>query len=173
MKNLILFLFLICGTSIYSQTTESQFSLNILTPSAEYELALTDHSTIDVDLGIGFGYQESIAGSAFGIFPGFEAQYRYYYNFENRADKNLKTSENSANYITAIASITGGDPLIGNLRYSSDYGILIGPAWGLQRVYDSGFKLNLNLGVGYGFDDNDNSYVAPIFGLQLGFKLGR
>lgn len=171
-KYLLLFAFIL-STSVYSQSTQSQFSLNALAPSVEYEHSISNRSTIDLDLGIGFAYNESIAGSAFGIFPGFETQYRYYYNFQNRADREKKTSGNSANYLALIGSITGGDPLIGDLRYSSDYGIVIGPAWGLQRVYNSNFKLNLNLGIGYGYNESEDSYVAPIFGLQLGWRIGK
>lgn len=173
MKNIISLLVFFIGTSAYSQFTQSQFSLNALAPSIEYELAITSKTTLDLDLGVGFAYNESIAGSAFGIFPGFETQFRYFYNFENRLDREKKISQNSANYLALIASITGGDPLIGNLRYSSDYGILLGPAWGLQRVYDSGFKLNLNLGIGYGYNENEEAYIAPIFGLQLGWVVSK
>ncbi|MBT8296305.1 MAG: hypothetical protein KJO51_07800 [Gramella sp.] len=96
-------------------------------------------------------------------------QYRYYYNFEKRFDNGKKTSENSANYISGVVSVTGGKPIIGNLEYSNDYGGFIGPAWGLQRVYNSGFKLNLNLGLGLGFNDTSDVYLTPLFGLQLGW----
>ena len=167
--------FLICTVNTFSQeqTTNSQFSLNLLAPSAEYELSVSSKSTIDMNLGVGFAYQKSTySGEAYGFYPGFEAQYRYYYNFRKRADKGKKTSENSGNYVTAIASVTGGDPIIGDLEYASDYGGFVGPAWGLQRVYNSGFKLNLNLGLGLGFNENQ-SYFTPLFGLQLGWLVAQ
>lgn len=154
-------------------STNNQFSLNILAPSAEYELAVSPGSTIDMNLGVGFAYHRSTySGEAYGFYPGFEAQYRYYYNFEKRADKGKKTSENSANYIAGVGSITGGDPIIGDLEYSSSYGGFIGPAWGLQRVYNSGFKLNLNLGLGLGFNETQ-TYFTPLFGLQLGWLVAQ
>lgn len=153
--------------------TSSQFSLNLITPSLEYEVAVTNESTIDMDLGIGFAYHKSLGESEFGIFPGFEVHYRYYYNLQKRQDNNKKASENSGNYIAAIGSISGGDPIIGDLKYASDYGVFFGPAWGLQRVYYSKLKLNFNLGAGYGFNQRGTSYFAPIFAIQLGWKLGK
>jgi len=176
MKNLLIFLAILSSIGVYAQetTTNSQFSLNLLAPSAEYELAVSDHSTIDMNLGVGFAYHSSsYGGDAFGLFPGVEAQYRYYYNFNKRADKGKKTSENSANYIAGIASITSGKPIIGDLEYTDDYAGFVGPAWGLQRVYNSGFKLNLNLGLGLGFNEGGDAYVTPLFGLQLGWKIGK
>lgn len=155
-------------------TTNNQFSLNVLAPSAEYEFSISDNSTIDLNLGVGFAYhRSSYSGEAYGFYPGFEAQYRYYYNFKNRADKGKKVSENSANYIAGIASITGGHPIIGNLEYANQYGAFIGPSWGVQRVYNSKFKLNFNLGVGLGFNDARDTYITPLFGLQLGWLVAQ
>lgn len=175
MKQIFIIFSLFLSLAGFSQTsTNSQFSLNILAPSAEYELAVSNNSTIDMNLGVGFAYHNSnYFGSSYGFYPGFEGQYRYYYNFEKRADKGKKTSENSANYIAGVASITGGKPIIGNLEYENDYGGLVGPAWGLQRVYNSGFKLNLNLGLGLGFNDSGDTYFTPLFGFQLGWLVAQ
>lgn len=172
MRKLIVFFILVFGLNAYGQrNTTNQFSLNVLTPSAEYELSLANNATIDMNLGIGFSYVNSLGDSYYGIYPGFELQYRYYYNFFQRFDDERKVSQNSANYITGIASITGGDPIFGDLKYSSNYGVLIGPAWGLQRVYENNFKLNINLGVGYGFAEEGDSYIAPIISVELGWVL--
>ncbi|GAA4274312.1 hypothetical protein GCM10022258_36080 [Aquimarina gracilis] len=48
----------------------------------------------------------------------------------------------------------------------------IGPVWGFQRTYNSGFNLGLELGVGYAFDSNDE-FVAPIVNFRLGWAFGR
>ena len=154
-------------------TTNDQFSLNVLAPSAEYEVAVGNNSTIDLNAGVGLAYHySSMSGESFGIFPGFESQYRYYYNFNKRAEKGKKTSENSANYIAGIASITSGNPILGDIETIADYAGYVGPAWGLQRVYEKNFKLNLNLGLGLGFNDHE-AYLSPLVSLQLGFKLGK
>ncbi len=175
MKKIILVLSLFLGLNSFAQETSDQFSLNFLIPSAEYEVAISEKSTIDAILGIGFGYHKSAFedDSEYGIYPQFEAQYRYYYNFRKRADKGHKISENSGNYIAAVAILAGGDPIFGDMELENDYVGFIGPAWGMQRVYNSNFKLNLNLGLGYGFDDLGNSYLSPLIDIQLGFKLGK
>lgn len=172
MKHYLIIAILLISIKSLSQDikTDNQFSLNLLAPSAEYEFSVSDNTTIDLDLGVGFAYHySSITGENYGFYPGFEGQYRYYYNFEKRADKGKKTSENSANYIAGVASITSGKPIFGDLEYENEYGAFIGPAWGLQRVYNSGFKLNLNLGLGLGFNDDGDTYLRPLFGLSLGW----
>ncbi|AVR44124.1 hypothetical protein C7S20_01965 [Christiangramia fulva] len=153
--------------------TGSQFSLNAFTPSAEYELSIGEKSSIDLDFGLGFSYLHSLGESHYGIYPGFKTQYRYYYNFQKRIDDKRNTSGNSANYIAGIASITGGNPIFGDLKYSSDYGLVAGPAWGLQRVYDNNFKVNVNLGLGFGYSEVGDSYLLPIIAVQLGWVLDR
>jgi hypothetical protein len=173
MRLALIFLSLSFSVNIFSQgiRTANQLSLNLLSPSVEYEIAVSNRSTIDADLGLGFTYHKALGESSYGIYPGFELQYRYYYNFEKRYDKGRKTSENSANYLAGVGSVTGGKPIFGDLEYESDYGVFIGPAWGLQRVYSSGFKLNLNLGFGYGLNDIGDGYFSPLFGLQLGWLI--
>ena len=154
-----------------SPQTNSQFSVNLLMPSLDYELSIGTNSTLDFLLGAGFAYHESIDESDYAVFPAFQTQYRYYYNLRKRQEKEKKVSENSGNYITAMAEISSGNPIFGGLTSQADYTIVVGPAWGLQRVYDSGFKLNLNLGVGYGFSDIGESYFSPLIGLQLGWLI--
>lgn len=174
MKKFFLSLILIGSLNLTAQETTSQFSINFLAPSLEYEMAVSENSTVDLNLGIGFAYRNSaISGEEFGIFPGFEGQYRYFYNLKKRAQKGKKVTENSGNYIAGVASITAGDPIIGDMQYISDYAGYVGPVWGLQRIYNSNFKLNLNLGLGMGFSEQNNVYLAPRIGLQLGFKIGK
>lgn len=175
MKHFFILAGLLVGTALSAQTsTTSQFSLNFLIPSAEYEFSVSENSTVDAIAGLGFGYHDSsFSDSEFGVFPQFMGQYRYYYNFKKRNKKGKKTLENSGNYIAAVAVFSSGDPIFGDLEHSKDYSGFVGPAWGLQRVYGGNFKLNLNLGLGLGFNDAGDSYFSPLVGLQLGWKLGK
>ena len=177
MKKLLLFVAVILSSiSIFGQErspeTNSQFSLNLILPSLEYEIKTGHSSTVDLLLGAGFGYQSG-SQNRFGVFPAFRSSYRYYYNLNKRLEKGKKVSENSGNYIAAIGTIESGKPLIGDYYLNKNYSVFIGPAWGLQRVYNSGFKLNLNLGAGYGFNDLGDSYVSPIIAIQLGWLIAK
>lgn len=156
-----------------SPQTNSQFSANLLMPSLEYEWSIGTNSTLDFLLGAGFAYRKTFDKSDYAVFPAFQTQYRYFYNLHKRLEKGKKVSENSGNYITALAEITSGNPILGGLTSQADYAIVVGPAWGLQRVYNSGFKLNLNLGAGYGFNDIGESYFSPFIGLQLGWLIAK
>ncbi|APU67493.1 DUF3575 domain-containing protein [Christiangramia flava] len=153
--------------------TQDQFSLNFLAPSVEYELAIGQRSSLDFLAGLYFGYEKWMDEDAeFGIYPFFQTQYRYYYNFDKRLEKGKNIQNNSGNYISGVVLLDPGKPIIGDLEQSGGFSGVVGPAWGLQRVYGRHFKLNLNLGLGYGFDQDD-SYLAGILGFQLGFKLGK
>ena len=122
-------------------------------------------------MGAGFAYRSTNGNSGYAVFPNLQAQYRFFYNLNKRMEKGKKVSENSGNYITALADITGGNALLGDLVSRANYAVFVGPAWGLQRVYNSGFKLNLNLGAGIGFNDLGDSYFSPLIGLQLGWLI--
>lgn len=154
-----------------SEETNSQFSLNLILPSLEYEIKTGRISTVDLQLGAGFGYHKSGSQSEFGVLPAFRSSYRHYYNLNKRSEKGKKVSENSGNYIAAIGTIQSGNPIIGDYTLNYGYAASIGPAWGLQRVYNSGFKLNLNLGAGFGFNDLGDSYFSPIVAIQLGWLI--
>ena len=175
MKKILLSLSLfICLTSLAQEST-NQFSLNFLIPSVEYEVAVSENATVDAMLGMGFGYHDAsyLDEPEYGVYPQFQAQYRYYYNFKKRMQKGKKTSENSGNYIAATAIFSSGEPIIGEMHLNKDYSGFVGPVWGLQRVYNSNFKLNLNLGLGLGFNDRQDTYLSTRIGVQLGFKLGK
>lgn len=172
-------LFSFCFFSFLSITAQDQtlvedglFSVNILLPGLEYERGLSNESTLDLRAGTGFGLTGgSGRDTQYGIFLNAHTQYRYYYNFEKRLEKGKNIANNSANYLALNASFDFGDPIIGDYPYSLDYGGVLGPVWGLQRYYGSGFKLDLNLGAGYGFNESGGSFFSPIIGIRLGWLL--
>lgn len=178
MKSKILIFLVFCCTLIVNgqnlkTETKNQFSINLVAPSLEWEVSIGEKSSIDLKLGAAFAYAKVGSESDFGIFPVFESQYRFYYNFVKRMERGKKTSDNSANYVAILGNVRSGNPIIGDLEIEDDFAFLVGPTWGLQRVYGSGFKLNLNLGAGFGINDLGDSYFSPLIGIQLGWVIAR
>ena len=176
MKKLLLLTF--CLFSFISVSAQDQasvedglFSVNILTPGLEYEFGLSNASTLDLRTGTGFAYHKGMFGEGFGIYPVFNVQYRLYYNLNKRLNKGKNVANNSANYVALSGAVQSGKPIIGDLEYSDSYFGVIGPVWGLQRYYGSGFKLDLNLGAGYGFEESGEGYFSPILGIRLGWRI--
>ncbi len=156
-----------------AEVSKNLFSINFLLPSLEYETKIFNNSTLNLNLGTGFALVggEIHNETKFGLFPNLSAQYRNYYNLERRLSKNKNISNNSGNYFGLHSAIYGGNPIIGDLEFTSNYAAEVGPVWGLHRVYNNGFKLNLNLGLGYGFNDQRNSSLVPLVGFQLGWLI--
>lgn len=154
------------------QTTQ-QLSLNILMPSIEWELPSTQSTSVVLELGTGFAYAKNWSGEAFGAYPIVSSEYRYYYNFHKRQEKGRKVTDNNGNYLAGLLKFRSGKPFIGELEISDDYALTLGPVWGMQRVYDSGFKLHLYAGAGYSLNGLGDTYLSPILGLELGWMLFR
>ncbi len=177
MKKTITAILLLSGIILSAQSTTSvekqMFKANLLiTPGLEYEVGLTENSTLDFRLGTGLLYVETNGEGEYGVFLTFEAAYRYYYNFEKRANKGKNTSGNSANYVAMTTFFAPGDPILGDLDADIDYIGQLAPVWGFQRTYNSGFNLGLELGVGYAFDEDDN-FIVPVVNFRLGWAFGR
>lgn len=153
--------------------TTQQLSLNVLMPSIEWELPSTQNTSVVLELGTGFAYAKNWSGEAFGAYPVVSSEYRYYYNFLRRQERGRKVTDNSGNYLAALLKFRSGKPFIGELEISDDYALTLGPVWGMQRVYNSGFKLNLYGGAGYSRNGLGDSYLSPILGLELGWMLFR
>lgn len=177
MKKTITAIFLLSTIFLSAQNStmgvEKQlFKVNLLlTPGLEYEVGVSKNATLDFRLGTGLVYVRVNEEEDYGIFLNFEGAYRYYYNFEKRTSKGKNTSRNSANYVALTTFFASDDPIIGDLEIDTDYIGQVGPVWGFQRTYNSGFNLGLELGLGYTFGGSD-SFVVPIFGFRLGWAFG-
>ncbi|NER18587.1 hypothetical protein [Spongiivirga citrea] len=152
---------------------DSQFKINFLTPGVEFETGISNNSTLNFALGTGiFLRKQNNQDTEFGVFPYLDGQYRYYYNFKRRLDKGKRTDRNSANYFSLSALAQSGKSIIGNVDFTEDYAAFVGPIWGMQRTYNSGFNLNLSAGVGYAWSENFDGEILPTVSFTLGWVLG-
>jgi hypothetical protein len=141
--------------------TENIVKINFLSPGVSYEHAVNKDQTIFSEIYLGLGLkQTNNIGSPNGteidvaLLPGFNFQYRYYYNYGKRKNNDKRTEKNSMNYIApAINYILSNKKLRSNSL--SSFGLL----WGLQRNYPGHFSLDLNLGFGYRVEGS--KYYVP------------
>ena len=98
-------------------------------------------------------------------FPFLRGSFRHYYDRKRVKKNNLRT--NSGNFVTLNAGYYFG--ALADVTTSLDQYFFIGPAWGIQRNYNSGIHLSLSLGGGYGNGPNASSGFAPTGHFTFGF----
>ena len=177
-KGIALWTFLALSTMAWSQNQQStvkkqQLEANLLvTPNLEYELGISDKSTLGLRLGTELLFVENqlTEETKFsGLYPNLGTYFRHYYNLGTRNDKGKKTSNNAANYIGANASYTFSTPIFETDYVSDeDYFITTSAVWGIQRTFWKDISFNLELGLAYSFSDLNESFY-PLIGLQLGY----
>ena len=176
MKKLIIFIFIISVQTLIGQNKSESFirifKFNVLAPSFEYELGVSENTSLDFKIGTGLLVNGGSGRSTdWSLFPFFEIQYRHYYNFLKRKGRNRNISFNSGNYIGITSNIQSGKSLIGSAEYFESHFTTFGPVWGLQRNYNGGFNVNFNLGVGYQLNDKSSGIFVPILDISLGWVL--
>ena len=182
-----------------SYVQKNFISLNLILPGMSYETKVGKNSTLYGTVALTYTMSVSEYSSAsgsikekyFNVNPYVALNFRNYYNFDKRISKGKNVKHNSANYFGVSTSYVL-NPL-GKTSTISNH-LEIGPVWGFQRTYASGFYLNLNLGLGY-FNSNidetlpilnyDGSYagfqrltlnqngLTPIGMFNLGFYIGK
>ncbi|PCI03600.1 MAG: hypothetical protein COB81_03670 [Flavobacteriaceae bacterium] len=177
MKNYLVLLFALTFYTAFGQdnfVNKKLYKINLLAPSIESELGLTNKTTLDFKLGTGLSINGGTGRETdWSFFPFAEVQYRYFYNLEKRAAKNKRTANNSGNYLALSTSIESGKSMIGNANYAEKYFAGIGPIWGMQRSYKSGFSLNLSGGLGLGFSDLSSAEFMTTINFSLGWVIGK
>ena len=155
------------GTKLY---------LTILSPGLYVEQRLANKFTFlaGFDLAVSASASASSDGNNqtfYALSPRVRGELRGYYN---RKNQKLDLNANSGNF----AGLTSGyfmSPVASSLEegrfMQSDNAFYIGPIWGIQRNYKTGFRLELTLG--YGFITGDYVEQNGIFlgDFSLGFVL--
>ncbi len=172
MKSTFTLLLGIISLWAYSQSTKnvenSQTTLNFLLPGLVYEQGIAPNATIAGEVTIGFAVIDcSNCESSFGIYPIGKLQYRYYYNLDRRSDRGKRITGNSGNYVAPMVALQGGDAIIGDLDFASNFFLGAGAVYGIQRTAPSGFQFRLEAGPAYFFDEFSDG-----LGLFLAAKLG-
>lgn len=137
-------------------STENVLSLTFLHPGISYEIKTARYQTLhlstymNVNASFRSGpYMEDEWNFYFD--PAIAAQYRFYYNFEKRLNKNARTEKNSANFIAFEAGTTFSKMRMTSSYYEEDTRRPVNNIallWGMQRNMPRRFSLNFSAGVG-------------------------
>ncbi len=158
--------------SVYSQANDgvepTMLKINFIDPGIEYEIKVTKKSTLMFGVGTGVSLGSFNGHTEFGVFPSIEGHARYYNNIDRRIKKGKNISNNSGNYMSLMTLYQFSKSLIGNLLYTSD-AFLIGPVYGMQRTYNSGFNWGFEAGglyatreAGFFFNNEKSEYADYI-----------
>ena len=137
-----------------------RFTIGLVEPSVVAEFKIGAKQTIATTGGITIGVTDEKAY----VFPVLRGSFRHYYDRKRVKKSNLRS--NSGNFIT----LQGGyyfDAIGDAATTVLDY--FIGPAWGIQRNYNSGIHLSLSLGLGYGNGQNIDGQVTGAGHFTFGF----
>ena len=176
---LYLFLALVFCFELQAQNknVKDVWRINVLNPSVEYELPTSNNSTLSSSLGIGYSVSyphtdnSSYSGPITSFNPFLDIQHKWFYNFNKRKEKGLKTKNNAANFIST-RMLARGETLFGNTNGTDGFDFAFGPTWGIQREYGKNLHFLFDLGPIYYFDTNGFSGFFPIMiQLNLGFNL--
>ena len=174
--SLVITLFVLASAAV-AQETEEVLRVNFINPGIEYELPVSEKSTISGNIGIGYSgsYPELTTttfntGALYVIAPFADVQYRYYYNLNKRFGIEKSTSNNSGNFVS-LRFRARGESIDDNILRKADYDFAIGPTWGIQRQYGK-FHLLFDLGPQFYFDSEGNHGFWPLMPqINLGINL--
>ncbi len=173
MKSIVVSIFIIVvvgslNAQINRNVEDHQIQLGFPIPAILYEKGIGKNTTLSVEALAGF----QIRNSEYGVYPIVRGQYRYYYNLKRRLDKKKNISGNSGNYVGGLMLYQDGNSLLGNLNTTST--LAVGPVYGLQRTYRSGFFYRLETGLAYFEDDGfiKGNGIALILAARIGWVLG-
>jgi hypothetical protein len=193
MKNLLLIgsIIILVSSNLIAQeqntdvpgVKDNLFKVNFLVPGVEYEIGLDKYNTINLSFDIGF--QIAVYDNGFKtdteifIRPIIGGQFRHYYNFGARKSKGKVIKNNSANFVALDVTYMFkpfNQPSTETFEAGSVFGI--GPVWGINRTYETGFSLSLYIGAGYVLQDFktdlfDTSGIGFLGGFRLGFVTNR
>jgi hypothetical protein len=180
MKSQLLLLSLIISLAGLTQEKSNDLNnvlrINVLSPGIEFEMPLSERSTLAANTGIGIqgsylhlDYTNS--GITYYIAPFLDVTYKKLYNRESRLSKNKNLDYNSGNY--------WGIRLLTNFKEIESHNVLrkdktsfaLGPTWGIQRAYGKTHLL-FDIGSVYYFDTKGNNGFFPVMlQLNLGFNI--
>ncbi len=156
---------------IHVELNKTQLKLSILNPNLMFEVKIGEHQSFNISGGLIISIAQLQLTNEYLAYlhPTVRGSFRHYYG-RKEVRKNFRA--NSGNFIELVGGYIF-DSIAGNDSYTSSVSssYFIGPAWGLQRHYETGFLFGLGLGLGYGNGKNSDGGLAGTGHISLGFVL--
>jgi len=152
----------------FSQNTENNVSvekstygiqLGLLGVWAHNELKLSNQVALRSEIGLG-GVNSS------NIVPIIALESRWYYNLNERANKNKRIDGNSGNYLSLRSSYHFRTTI--ETKSNNLYQFFIAPTWGIRRHI--GNHINYEAGIGGGLGYRQDIVFAPYVNLRVGYR---
>lgn len=144
-----------------------QFQVNLLMPGIQYELGLLPNLTVGAELGLGL----ATPGDGYSLAPAYRAFSRYYHNLQSRQDGGRNVSGNSGNYFAInFAHYFTQWQLAGTWDDTGRDLIFLGPTYGLQRSFSSGFSFSVDAGAGFYFSNRISQGIGPSVHFRIGWN---
>jgi hypothetical protein len=157
------------------------FQTGILGTWLNNETKLTNNLSLRSEIGLDAGVFGGEINDSPGLFltPVINLEPRFYYNINNRINKNKNTSNNGANFFTTSLSYHPDWFVISSKNNIDVYNQLsIIPKWGLRRnIANSNFNFEAAIGFGYrfyflkqyGYSKNDGETALDLH-LRIGYS---
>ena len=169
MKFYLTMIFSLTGLTLLSQERipvelkNWQLNLNILSPGVTFEKSLGDHQSLNLGVGL-IGLVDYDQNSS--INPFLRGSFRNYYP-RKRVSKQLRS--NSGNYVALDAGYYFNSITRETTNTSNSF--FMGPAWGMQRNYQSGIHVGFSQEPGFPVGSYDDFTFTGIGQLHIGFVI--
>jgi hypothetical protein len=166
----IISIFIFLTNLSYAQNDRVQnvhsLKVTIIGLTYAYEQSISQKSTVNFELMLAGEFGSSfIGGDYWLITPIMRVEPRYYYNYLKRAEKNKKTINNSANYLSLSADYQFGTSFGSNAHALHAFSLI--PKWGLKRTIGNHFIFEFAAGIGA--YTSEIEMWKPTLGLDLKF----
>ena len=161
-------------------STQTMLTIDLGFTGLQFGAELKTGKTHTVQLRTGFlplaysqpDYNTGETALSFAISGSVSAEYRYYYNFSKRLEKNKDIRNNGANYMGFIV-LYSSKPFVKKTGLIDATAVFVaGPVWGFNRALGERFVFHLDLGPVYQSEmDNNRSNITLWGDLRFSFRI--
>lgn len=139
-----------------------------------YEHQIGNKLTLNIQPGLDGGFAHGTNSHfKYHFTPTLTIEPRYYYNIQKRPEKQRKTINNSANYLTLSAWYIPGLFTVGNDDRVAIPSLHLIPKWGLRRTIGDRFIFEFAAGFGVELRQNSRASLGVGMDLQMSYVLFR